>query len=77
MSRGPHNGGTLVGRYAHYQTTGITMEAKANVFISMESISKGFFEALLNGLWPSEEVLDRAEEERVARLAQAAQSETV
>lgn len=53
------------------------MEAKANVFISMESISKGFFEALLNGLWPSEEVLDRAEEERVARLAQAAQSETV
>lgn len=34
------------------------------------SSSIGFFEVLLNGLWPTEEDLDRAEQERLARKAQ-------
>jgi hypothetical protein len=33
----------------------------------IESTPKGFFEALLNGLWPSEETLDKAEQERLDR----------
>lgn len=34
----------------------------------IESTPKGIFEILVNGLWPSEETLEQAEQERLERL---------
>jgi hypothetical protein len=36
----------------------------------IESTPKGIFEALTNGLWPTEEALEKAEQERMDRLVQ-------
>ena len=40
------------------------------IIYQIESTPKGIFEALTNGTWPSEDVLDRAEQECLQRRLQ-------
>lgn len=45
------------------------METTVTLPTYIQSTSVGFLEALLNGLWPSEAELERAEQERLDRQA--------